>query len=370
MTNDVKTPHSVPTAVGMGLVALDVVSKRESAGTARFYAGGTCGNVLSILAYLGWKATAVSRFGQDANARRVLHDLRRWGVNIDFARLRPSAKAPVIVEWISTDADGAGTHRFSFTCPECGSWFPGFSPVPVAAVQPILDKLAPAQVFFFDRPSRSSLTVANACRDMGACVYFEPSSVGDPRLFREALEISHIVKYASERMSDLGEMKNLPKPMIEIGTLGGAGLRFRSQCTRSRTGGWRRLQGFPVKLVKDTAGCGDWLTAVLLDRMARSGFAGVKRLTLDQLTNALMAAQAAAAWNCSFEAARGGMMTTSAQELETIISAIQTGSAPLENAHADKRRSASAIASTACLSCREPSINASGERRSRVVAAK
>jgi fructokinase len=369
MINNARPTDMPPAVVGMGLIALDVVSKRESASAARFFAGGTCGNVLAILAYLGWKAMAVARFGNDANARRVLKDLRRWGVQTNFACLRPTAKAPVIVEWISTDRDGQGSHRFSFTCPECGSWFPGFRPVPVAAVEPVLDALAPAQVFFFDRPSRSSLTVAKGCREKGACVYFEPSTVGDPKLFREALEVSHVVKYASERMNDLGEMKRLPEPLIEIGTLGSAGLRFRSRCTRSRTSGWRRLHGFPVKSVRDTAGCGDWLTAVLLNRIARRGLASVKRVDLEQLTSVLSESQAAAAWNCSFEAARGGMMTTSPQELDVALRAIQDGSAARDDSHDQKRRLARTAASIACLSCREPS-RTSINRRSNAVTAR
>ena len=50
-----------PAVTGMGLVALDMVITEPSDREPRFFAGGTCGNVLTILSYLGWAATPVAR---------------------------------------------------------------------------------------------------------------------------------------------------------------------------------------------------------------------------------------------------------------------------------------------------------------------
>ena len=51
-----------PKIIGVGLVSLDFVVGT----TVRSWAGGTCGNVLAILAHLGWDAWPVARLDNDA----------------------------------------------------------------------------------------------------------------------------------------------------------------------------------------------------------------------------------------------------------------------------------------------------------------
>jgi fructokinase len=41
--------------MGTGLVALDLVVSNDNSVPPRYYAGGTCGNVLTILSFLGWE---------------------------------------------------------------------------------------------------------------------------------------------------------------------------------------------------------------------------------------------------------------------------------------------------------------------------
>ena len=45
-----------PSIFGTGLIALDLVISSDPATPVQSWVGGTCGNVLSILAYLGWDA--------------------------------------------------------------------------------------------------------------------------------------------------------------------------------------------------------------------------------------------------------------------------------------------------------------------------
>ena len=45
-----------PVVVGTGLVALDIVINSDVHRPPQLWAGGTCGNVLTILSYLGWHA--------------------------------------------------------------------------------------------------------------------------------------------------------------------------------------------------------------------------------------------------------------------------------------------------------------------------
>lgn len=47
-------PGPRPAIAGTGLIALDVVIPNEPRSLPQLWAGGTCGNVLTALAYLGW----------------------------------------------------------------------------------------------------------------------------------------------------------------------------------------------------------------------------------------------------------------------------------------------------------------------------
>src|SRR4051794_26004402 len=58
-----------PVAAGTGLVALDVVYSGDTAEPLGRWAGGTCGNVLTILSCLGWSSYPVARLADNAPAR-------------------------------------------------------------------------------------------------------------------------------------------------------------------------------------------------------------------------------------------------------------------------------------------------------------
>ncbi len=182
----VRSSSRVPSAVGMGLVALDLVIPSDGGTPPCTYAGGTCGNVLIALKYLGWKTFPISRLGRDKAAERVIDDLRQWRVSTDFVTRRPDGSTPVIVERIRRLANGVPKHSFSWRCPSCGAHLPGYKPILASMVEQIGLRLRPSQVFFFDRVSRSTLLMAQISRKRGAVVVFEPPGIGEPALFREA----------------------------------------------------------------------------------------------------------------------------------------------------------------------------------------
>ena len=82
-------PRAIPTIIGTGLVALDVVLRRTGSSPPRFWAGGTCGNVLAILGFLDWKPVAVARLRPDSAGQRVVEDLKRWNVDMRYACVEP-----------------------------------------------------------------------------------------------------------------------------------------------------------------------------------------------------------------------------------------------------------------------------------------
>ena len=197
-----KPTNRKPKAFGTGLVAMDVVMNADPASPLRSWAGGTCGNVLSILAYLGWDAYPIARMNGDPASVRVRADMKGWGVHLDFASCNPTTHTPIIVQEIKKNRHGVPTHKFSWACPHCGEWLPGYKAVTMDAVETIAPSLPGSDVFFFDRLSRAALMLAAQAAEAGAVVVFEPSGKSDPKMFAEALQIAHVVKYSDQRLSD------------------------------------------------------------------------------------------------------------------------------------------------------------------------
>lgn len=314
-----------PSVVGTGLIALDVVLTGNSLEARRLWAGGTCGNVLTILSYLGWRAFPVSRLNGDSASELLQQDLKKWGVCLSFAKLKPATSTPIVVERIHRTSHGEAFHRFTWICPNCGAWMPNYMAVRASAAKSIADRIKSPKIFFLDRVSRGALILATACSEKGAVVVFEPSCAGEPRLVREALEICHVLKYSHEHKKYLNEVYAAANPLLEVETLGQQGLRYRSRVSSCKTKGWQRLKAYEVSQFKDAAGAGDWCTAGIIHQIGRHGLAGLQKLADNELKDVLRFGQTLAAWNCRFEGARGGMYAVDRKTFRHDIELIMAG---------------------------------------------
>jgi fructokinase len=339
--------------VGTGFIVLDVI--RDTVGadaTEKRFAGGSCGNVLTILAYFGWTANAVGRIGDDPAGRELLADLGKWGVETDFLQVETGRGTPVIIQENYVDARGRPRHRFSRACPVCGASLPGYRPLLTSEAATIAAKLPSHSVFYFDRVAPGALELAQKSRANGALVVFEPSGIKDERLFAECLKSAHVVKYANDRIEGIHDVVAKAKVPIEIETLGAKGLRLRVRAN-GRVGAWQDLRAFSAPELRDAAGSGDWCTAGLIHGLMASG-ASVEKLVTDPSAVALATrqGQALAAINCGFEGARGLMYAADAKSVLDLAGAIVKGTkepsaleVPL-NKRADVRRNGKP-----CLNC-------------------
>lgn len=315
-----RAPGSV--AVGTGLIALDVVLNERREVEPRLWTGGTCGNVMAILAYLGWKTHPISRLKSDAASRLIHRDLKRWQVDTRFLSLLPTAPTPIVVHRLRRTSTGENFHSFSLTCPDCGAYLPSFRPLPIATVDAA--GLPPkASVFFADRVSPGILLLAEKCAKDGAVIMFEPSGIGDEGLFERMLRLAHVVKYSNDRLTHLPIAAG-KAALLEIQTMGNGGLRYRSRLARASPTGWKHCDAYPVPLPLDTAGAGDWCTAGILHVLAASGARGLKAVSAAKLHDAMKFGQALAGWNCRFEGARGGMYEKTSTEFRAEVRAILT----------------------------------------------
>lgn len=279
-----------PVCVGTGLVVLDAIYGADGSGP-RFLAGGSCGNVLTILSHLGWGAYPAARLGDDPEGRRILGDMRRWGARTELVRLEPDAPTPRIIELVS--AGGTDTHQFRFKC-DHGKRLPRRRPYTVGDAGAALAKMPAAGVFYFDRAGPGALEMALSMKARGAVVFFEPHKASGGEIFTKCLRTADIVKHCGEAIGG-GQIP------LEIRTMGAGGMLYRTGAMDS----WARLRAFPVHDLVDAAGSGDWLSAGLIHRMFSGGSSKIpgKR----GIESALRFGAALAAANCSFVGGRGLM---------------------------------------------------------------
>ena len=275
--------------------------------------------------------------------------MKKWGVQLKFANCKPTTDTPIIIQRILRTRDGSPKHRFSWACPHCGSWLPGFKPVTAKAVERIATHLSGAKAFFMDRLSRSALLLAKQAADYGAVVVFEPSAKSDEKLLAEVLKIAHIVKYSDERFSRVpGAMRRGSATLIEVQTFGANGLRYRHRLGRAASS-WKQLDAVSPARLADTCGSGDWCTAGLISKVADGGLEGLLGLGAEGLIEALSFGQKLAAWNVGFEGARGGMYAVERTKLEKQLQAMASGQS--EVMQPTSRRKPITPAAIACPAC-------------------
>ena len=97
---------------------------------------------------------------------------------------------------------------------------------------------------------------------------------------------------------------------------------MRIRIPEATTRRWQTLASSEVDGLKDAAGCGDWCTAAILSKLAGAGLRGLRKTGSESLIDAIRFGQAAAAWNCSFEGARGGMYRYDAKAFQKHVHAI------------------------------------------------
>jgi sugar/nucleoside kinase (ribokinase family) len=338
-----------PRVFGTGLIALDLVISADPQLPVRAWTGGTCGNVLSILAVLGWDAYPIARMNGDPASQRIRADMKKWGVQLKFASCKPTTDTPIIIQQILRARDGAPKHRFSWACPHCGSWLPSFKPVTTRAVEEVSAHIKGAKAFFMDRLSRSALLLAKQAADCGAVVIFEPSAKSDEKLLAEALTVAHIVKYSDERFSRIpGAMERHAAMLLEVQTFGANGLRYRHRL-RDANSSWKQLDAVSPSRLADTCGSGDWCTAGLISKVANHGLEGLTGIGAEGLIEALRFGQKLAAWNVAFEGARGGMYAVERTSLEKQLQAMASGQ--IEAIAATSNRKPMARPAITCPAC-------------------
>jgi len=316
--------------VGTGLIALDMIIEESNNMNIEFLAGGSCGNVLTILSYLGWESYPIAYLGEDAAAEKILSDLELWKVNTNFLYKCKKGNTPIIIEKFGINKKGKSWHRFEWNCPFCGVRFPKYKSIPLKEIREISEETPKSEVFYFDKVRKSSLEIAKKYKKDGALVVFEPSRITNIGVFNQCLDIADIVKYSRENLGSYrGVIENKSVP-LQIETLDKEGLMYKLNCNKKIKGEWKKIPAYSVTKIKDTVGAGDWCTAGIIHILGKKGQKGLGNAKEKDIRIALKFGQLLSAFKCYYKGARGCMYHTSEQYFNIILRSICEGKDPLD----------------------------------------
>lgn len=302
--------------IGIGLVALDVVMEKDNDVEPELYAGGSCGNVLSILSYLGFNTYPIARLGNNKATEEILNDIKIWGVKTDLILKGDDGSTPIIIQRLSIGRDGTPIHRFEFRDPDTGKYLPSFKPVLAKSIEDLYNKKAVCDFFYLDRISRSSIELAKLYKKNGAIIFFEPSSlkVDNSSLINEIIEIVDVIKFSSDRIPNYKSIFAKSRIPVEIETLGKEGINYRINLDGS-SDSWKNIPSFNMSKIIDSAGAGDWTTAGIIKALIENNITSVNQIKFNTFENILIYGQALGTISCLFKGARGMMYNVPSSDL-------------------------------------------------------
>ena len=295
------------TCIGSGYITLDIILSEIGDKFPNFLTGGSCGNVLTILSYMGWNSYPIARLGNDIEGKRIIQDMKKWNVKTKFIDLEINSKTPRIIEKIIEGK--VPKHVFTMKCKH-GNWLPNRKPFLLKSFRQIQYKIPKSNIFYFDRATPCAYEIALHAKEQNSLIMFEPPKfINNDKTFLKCLKISDIVKhcYTDKEKSKFCDI-DIP---LEIQTNGAQGLRYKAKFLDKQS--WKNLDAKPVDNLVDAAGSGDWLTAGLIHLLHnRKSF---NHLSVEKLEYMLNFSQILASLNCNFLGARGMMYYLSKDDL-------------------------------------------------------
>lgn len=304
MKNQVDT-FTRPIIIGAGLVCLDIIRDR---GNDKFYTGGSCANVVSALAFLGWQSKVIMGNYLDLAGDIINSNLDKLGV----LRINPqksSGATPRIIECLNQN-DKSNTHSFLFSCPECGTKLPALKPISISQAKPIASEVDQANVFYTDRSSKGINFLRKSFREKKCWTVYEPNSARNLKALLENVPESNIIKFSSDRVPDYAseEIRRIATngiTVLLVRTKGKNGLEFSYRTKNNTMSNWIHLSAQPVPKLVDSSGAGDWCTAGLLFNLVSKFPNSRPFLSKTDVIAALEFGQALSALSCGFVGAQG-----------------------------------------------------------------
>ena len=249
---------------GAGLFCIDIIqTKVMDQKTCYIQNGGSCSNVLEILAKQGWRSSAMVPAFDDELSVYYLNRLKdniptliQYGNSIRIPRTR-------------TSFNKSGSPRYSTTCPVCQR--PLFK---IALPSEADTKLVVQQhkfngYFYHDRISPGVKQLIHAAVLNGATIVYEPNSARNKKGFLDHSRECDIVKFSAKKIPDsLSECLRVEagrsRVKLLIKTSGHEGLDYSFRLDESTLSPWVHVPNYVDRVVADSSGAGDWVTAGIL----------------------------------------------------------------------------------------------------------
>lgn len=301
------------TCICGGKIALDIIIKRnyplgfEVGKRNKFEdevvkecVGNTCGNVATMLPYLGVQTFPIGHFDISEKGWKITSDLERYGADTRFVRNTANGGTTLFECTHKRDKD-TGKPKLGYRQYSPGSRFPkrkflrgrDEAPKLLAALDFVPD------VYFFDIAESGFRVLAEGLRQKGTLVYFEPEGKDDLSKLADAIEKSDIIKFSDERFPDISFYKGF-KDKLFIQTMGAEGIRFSL-----RGGEWQTVATVPNDNVVDTEGAGDWTTSQFIACLCERNLLSVPKMTEDDVRECLAKAAETASLSVSFLSSKG-----------------------------------------------------------------
>ena len=261
------------TVIGTGIFNLDIIVKRDyhewpqlrpfTDNVVMEEVGGTCGNVMSMLSWMGWDARPIACLDDSEEGLKITEDLKRYGCDCRYVTNTPEGGTTMLRCTHKRTADGKHTMSVRAGSPG-GSRFPKRHFLRARDEAPVfMDQLIDVpSVFFFDDPAAGHRYLAREMKRKGCqIVYFEPSKVATNAEL-EAVGLSDIIKFSDENVPDVSFADAYPDKVF-IQTTGPDGVRIKE-----KGGAWYVIEGVKNSSVVDAEGAGDTFTSALINALA------------------------------------------------------------------------------------------------------
>ena len=288
------------TCLGAGTFPLDNLQEKKGKDVKTIYqhVGGTCGNVMSILAWMGWHTLPAARLDDSEAGLLIKADLESYGCDTRLVSNTPDGGTTILDIIHKTGRDGEPKTAYMAHSPR-GGRFVNHRFWTLKQAQALFDSLEEMpDVFFFDRCAPGNILLAQLFHERGVLVYYEPNEPVD-RNFLRAVAASDIVKFSNEKHPDVSFTEGFTDKIF-IQTLNEKGLRFKL-----RAEGWITIPPEHNPHAVDGEGAGDWTTSAFINEMGHHHMLTFDRIHQPNVTHCLQEAQRMASMSVSYIGAKG-----------------------------------------------------------------
>ena len=288
------------TCLGVGTFPLDNLQEKNGKDVKTIYqhVGGTCGNVMSILAWMGWHTLPAARLDDSEAGLLIKADLESYGCDTRLVSNAPDGGTTILDIIHKIGRDGKPKTAYMPHSPR-GGRFVNHRFWTLKQAQALFDSLEEMpEVFFFDRCAPGNILLAQLFRERGVLVYYEPNEPVD-RNFLRAVAASDIVKFSNEKHPDVSFTEGFTDKLF-IQTLNEKGL-----CFKLRAEGWITIPPEHNPHAVDGEGAGDWTTSAFINEMGHHHMLTFGRIHLPNTWHCLQEAQRVASESVSYIGAKG-----------------------------------------------------------------